>query len=467
MHSAFTQAARTGLSGPPFLDLLHRFSNEPLAALYSGDGRGHSVIGRKPLLTLSAANEHSRLEVRSPLPQASFAVGSTPARSDLLDQFTAALVPIASHHPLTAWIGHFAYDLTRTIEPLPSIATNDHALPLLHWQLFEEYLLFDHATERWDVVLTQNGNGDDPEKRLNAMGELLADTPQGVPSAVPISSLLEAMPRDVFLRSVEKIQAYIAAGDIFQANFAQRWKVATDAHPIDLFERLMARSPSQYAALLIDFTPDGTRWAAISASPELLLQRRGTHLLTRPIKGTRPRDLVDAANDERLRTDLLHSEKDQAELAMIVDVLRNDFGHVADYGSVKVTAPRVIEALPTLWHAHSDIEATYTGVENIAPLLRALLPGGSITGAPKIRATQIIEELEPHRRGLYCGSIGTLSTHDSTLNLAIRTLQMRGNLITLHAGAGIVADSTPEHEYEETLHKAAAMLRAINAPPAI
>ena len=202
-------------------------------------------------------------------------------------------------------------------------------------------------------------------------------------------------------------------------------------------------------------------------------------------------------HDEQLRTELLHSVKDRAELAMIVDLLRNDLGRIAQYGSVRVTTERAIDALPTLWHAHSDIEAALftppidwnpsldprpdTRVKPWAPLLRAIFPGGSVTGAPKIRATQIIEELEPHRHGLYCGTIGAISSvaeplnassgrakqilPTATFNLAIRTMQMVGDILTIHAGAGIVADSDPEAEYQETLHKARALLAAIHWRP--
>ena len=491
MLFSFAQSARAGLPGPSFFDLLRSFRDEPLAALYSGGSAGHSVIARKPRFTVTAADEHSRIFTYSD----DRLLQGLESHAPLLDaweafiEFVDVIKPI---HPLTSWIGHFTYDFTRTLEPLPTHAVNDHSPPILLWKLFDEYYLFYHAALTWTIVATHWHDSSDIQQRLDAMSKTLEQCPTPAVSNDFATSLIDSLPRDTFLQSIERIKNYIAAGDIFQANFAQRWKYRTNAHPVDLFERLMHFSPSQYAALLIDYRGgNNERWAAVSGSPELLLQREGDRLLTRPIKGTRPRDLRDPLHDEALRSELQHSAKDQAELAMIVDVLRNDLGRVARFGSVRVAIPREIEALPTLWHAHSVIEAACTipdraqetqsrmkplsflKVSNAwSTILRALFPGGSVTGAPKIRATQIIEELEPFRRGIYCGSIGAVSrTADDefpwagTFNLAIRTIQMVGDSATIHAGAGIVADSDPQAEYEETLHKAHAMFRALNAAP--
>ncbi len=218
------------------------------------------------------------------------------------------------------------------------------------------------------------------------------------------------MPREQYLQKVQRIKDYIAAGDIYQANLAQRWSLHTSASPIDLFRQLMLESPlSIRRPPHLRPRPRPPR-AHISASPELFLHRHANHLITRPIKGTRPRDLTNPTRDQQLHNQLLHSEKDQAELAMIVDLLRNELGRVAQFGSVQVTSPPEIQQLPTLWHALATIEADLPNSEfriqnselTLASLLRAIMPGGSITGAPKIRAMQIIEQLEPTRRGLYC-----------------------------------------------------------------
>jgi len=492
----FSQLARTGLKGPAFLDLLALFKTDTLSVLHSGHGRegeGFSVIGRNPLVTVRVNDEESPavVEISPNIPWARQSYANLPA--DPLDAWESVLhdPPLDfPHHPLTSWIGYFSYDIARLLENIGNSARSDLNTPLLEWRLFEEYFLYDHARSEWTLVATADHEHPRAEKILDDMAAQLARSAPEIPPASPQSRIVEQLPRGEFLSAVQRIKDYIAAGDIFQANFAQRWKVQTDAHPIDIFRRLMHESPAAYAALII--SPDDSR-AIISASPELFLHRFGGDLFTRPIKGTRPRDLHDPVHDEQLRAELLHSEKDKAELAMIVDLLRNDLGRVAEYGSVHVIAPREIEKLPTLWHAAATIRASLFSPSisqskydpaadprplladhTWAPLIRATMPGGSITGAPKIRAMQIIEELEKTRRGLYCGAIGCIGTQPEqrsetltlfhpvgTLNIAIRTIQMHHNIATLHAGAGIVADSTPELEYDETLHKAAAILRAL------
>jgi len=493
MRLTLQQHARTHLPGPPPLDLLTRFSDQPLAMLYSGDQRGHTVIARRPLITLTSKNQKLSTHFAPHFPSQ---ISDDSSPGHLLDQWQAALqntVLSTPHHPLTAWIGFLSYDIAHTLEAIPPYAVDDLGFPLLHWQLFEEYFLFDHASRTWSVIVTDWPNHPESsiEGRLTRLAQHVTNArPTPRPSHIPPGMLVSAMPRDDYLRRVLRIKDYIAAGDIFQANFAQRWSVRTAASPIDLFRQLMNVSPSAYAALLVSDPHLGPQHAVISASPELLLHRRGTHLLTHPIKGTRRRDLVNSAHDRALHDDLLHSPKDQAELAMIVDLLRNDLGRIARFGSVRVTTPRVLEALPTLWHASAEIEAElfaqtselptqpssdsdprrYSVTANWSALMRALMPGGSITGAPKIRAMQIIEELEPTRRGLYCGAIGAISAPNNippehptgTFNIAIRTIQMINGLAYLHAGGGIVADSDPQLEYEETLHKAGALLRALN-----
>jgi anthranilate/para-aminobenzoate synthase component I len=214
----------------------------------------------------------------------------------------------------------------------------------------------------------------------------------------------------------------------------------------------MARSPATYGALL-----EYSDFALICNSPELFLRATpGGRIITRPIKGTRPRlPGMDA--------ELLHSLKDQAELNMIVDLERNDLGRVCEIGTVRVTEPRRIEAHPTVYHGVATIEGTLRQDVHFLELLRATFPGGSITGAPKIRAMQIIEELEPVRRGPYCGAIGYLATDGTIeLNIAIRTMIAKDGLIHIPVGGGIVADSVPSEEYEETLVKAQAMFAAVD-----
>jgi len=249
---------------------------------------------------------------------------------------------------------------------------------------------------------------------------------------------------------------YIEAGDIYQANLTQRFTVETPATPLENYLRLRDISPAPYAA----FLPWG-EGAMISASPELFLQQHGRHVVTRPIKGTRKRGSSEA-EDVKLRTDLESSEKDRAELNMIIDLLRNDLGRVSRYGTVKVEDEGTIEAHPTVFQRVATVVGELREGVSLAELLRATMPGGSVTGCPKIRAIQIIDELEPHPREIYCGAVGFVGVDGTmTLNLAIRTMLQRGNTVYAYAGGAVVADSTAEGEYREIETKAAAMLRAL------
>jgi len=253
---------------------------------------------------------------------------------------------------------------------------------------------------------------------------------------------------------VEQAIAYIRAGDVFQVNLSQRFTLPLPADPIDVADRLRRVSPARYGAFL-DFGDH----SIICNSPELFLRLTpDRRIVTRPIKGTRPR----APGMER---ELLDSVKDQAELNMIVDLERNDLGRVCEVGTVRVTEPRVIEAHPTVYHGAATIEGTLRADVSFVDLLRAVFPGGSITGAPKIRAMEIIEELEPVRRSPYCGAIGYLAPGgEMEFNIAIRTMIVKDGLVHIPVGGGIVADSDPVAEYEETLVKSRAMFAALGMP---
>jgi para-aminobenzoate synthetase component 1 len=263
--------------------------------------------------------------------------------------------------------------------------------------------------------------------------------------------------RDEYLCAVRRAKDYIAAGDIFQVNLSQRFESATDATPLDLYAALRAANPAPFAAYL---PVDGG--AILSSSPERFLRVAGRHVETRPIKGTRPRRAGDDAFNERMRRELLASAKDRAELTMIVDLERNDLGRVCSYGSVRVTEPIVLEEYPTVFHLVTTVEGDLHEGRGLVDLLKAAFPGGSITGAPKIRAMEIIDELEPTRRSVYTGAIGYIGLDGSAdLNIAIRTILLAQGRALLQVGGGIVADSDPEAEYQETLDKARALVQAL------
>jgi para-aminobenzoate synthetase component 1 len=270
------------------------------------------------------------------------------------------------------------------------------------------------------------------------------------------------MSKAEYIAAVRKALDYIRAGDVFQVNLAQRFTSRDVGNPIcrpdplTLYNRLKERSPAPYSAFL--------RWddlAIASSSPELFYETRGRRIVTSPIKGTRPRGLT-PEDDRRLAAELQASEKDRAELTMIVDLERNDLGRVCEYGSVRVVEPRAIESFAQVHHLMATVEGQLR--EGIGPMdvVRAVFPGGSITGAPKIRAMEIIDELEPDRRGVYTGAIGYFGMGGvSCFNIAIRTLQIEADTVHYSVGGGIVADSDPEAEYEETLHKGAALRQVL------
>lgn len=266
-----------------------------------------------------------------------------------------------------------------------------------------------------------------------------------------------------YCQHVATVLDFIRAGDVYQLNLAQRLEAPWAGSAEEFYLALREQSPAQFGAF-IGAPLTGGSGAIASISPELLLRTRGMKAETRPIKGTRPRP----ANPQQaaaFEQELLHSEKERAELNMIVDLERNDLGRVCEYGSVHVRSAGEIETLPTLLHRVATIEGTLKSGTRITDLMKAIFPGGSITGAPKCRAMQIIRELEPVPRGPYCGAIGWLDLHgDMELNLAIRTAvcDAEVGIVRYHAGSGIVADSDPVKEYDETLQKSAAFLRAVN-----
>jgi para-aminobenzoate synthetase component I len=265
------------------------------------------------------------------------------------------------------------------------------------------------------------------------------------------------MSRADYVRLVRRAQAYIAAGDIYQVNLSYPWLAPwpRGLEPLAFYERLCAASPAPHAAYL---DLGGTQ--VFSASPECFLKLSGRRIVTRPIKGTRPRG-TDSRTDADLALELERSPKERAELVMITDLERNDLGQVCEYGSVRVTEMLGLESHPQVHHLVSTVEGTLRGGIDHLDAFLACFPGGSISGAPKKRALEIIRELEPHDRGLYTGAIGCFGFNgESEFSIAIRTAWRNGDLVQFHTGAGIVADSVPELEYEETRHKAAGLLRA-------
>jgi para-aminobenzoate synthetase component 1 len=263
--------------------------------------------------------------------------------------------------------------------------------------------------------------------------------------------------RDDYLRAVARAVEYVHAGDCFQVNLAQRLLAPQGAlHPLELYRRLRERNPAPFAGYF-----DAGELVLASASPERFVRVANGEVEARPIKGTRPRGATPGEDRERAE-ELLNSAKDRAENVMIVDLLRNDLGRVCAYGSVRVAAVCRLESYRTVHHLVSEVRGSLRPGLGPIDLLRAAFPGGSVTGAPKVRAMEIIAELEPTARGPYCGSLGYIGFDGSMdTSILIRTFTIAGGWLQFPVGGGIVAESTPESEYAETLHKAEGLLRAL------
>ncbi len=364
------------------------------------------------------------------------------------------------------WIGFLSYEAGRCLERLPAKTGNHRFLPTAWFAFYDSAIVYDWTHGQCHLVgvdCPAHGRMDTCPPVEERLAELERLVRQQVAS--DSSSSLHAptrakcdFSRGHYERSVSRAIDYIAAGDIFQVNLAQRFVVPVRHRPADIFLRLRRHNPSFYGAYLQ--LPDSS---VVSASPELFLSLRGRNVVTRPIKGTRRRS-SDPAVDSLLRTELWNSPKDRAELTMIVDLERNDLGRVCEYGSIRVAEAAALEEHPTVHHLVGAVTGRLRDGLDVVDLLRATFPGGSITGAPKIRAMEIIDELEPVPRGVYCGSIGYIGLDGSaTFNIAIRTLAVAGGEAEVYAGGGIVADSVPSDEYDETLAKAAALLDALGA----
>jgi para-aminobenzoate synthetase component I len=374
-------------------------------------------------------------------------------------------------------VGYFSYDLVRRFEALPSMSLDDLGMPDLEFGFYDLVAAIDHQLGRLVLMFCpplERFLGEEREKlyregcdRLAALKTSLshARTAWEPTSSMPPLAFSPDQHPSSYMDRVRRCQEYIAAGDIYQANLSHRFTVTGDAladsdrllGDMLAYERLRALNPSPFSGLL---RTDET--SLISSSPERLVRLNGRHADTRPIAGTRPRgdSLVE---DKRLADELRANEKERAEHVMLVDLERNDLGRVCDFSTVQVDEFMALEQYSHVCHLVSNISGRLRETATGFDLLRASFPGGTITGVPKIRCMEVIEELEPVRRGAYTGSMGYISwSGDLDFNILIRTLVVRNGRGYLQVGAGIVADSDPGREYEETLYKAQAFLTALS-----
>lgn len=306
-------------------------------------------------------------------------------------------------------------------------------------------------------AVEHDGQDAPSEDRAENFVKLLNSDVKRELSSVVTSEVRSNFEREEYEEAVRLVKEYVREGDTFQANISQRLSFESDAEPIDLYARLRETNPSPYMGLI-----EGDGWAVVSSSPELLVRAEGDALTTRPIAGTRPRAKEDETVDNQLRDELRASEKERAEHAILVDLARNDLGKVAEYGTVDVD--RFAEVVPysEVQHLESVVTAERRDGATALDALGAVFPGGTVTGAPKPRTLGIIEELEPTERGPYTGTMGRVSLNgDATFNILIRTAVRDGKTYHLQVGGGVVHDSVPEDEYEETLQKAEGVLNAL------
>jgi len=356
-------------------------------------------------------------------------------------------------------VGYLAYDLCHHLEVLPRTAVDDVDIPDCFLGFYDGIVIIDHARDK-TFVAALGISGDKREK----VQSLVQRISQEVKKDESISAEIDKEPvrltsnftKEEYLKAVEKVKEYIRAGDIYQANLTQRFTCRLKETPLALYRKLREINPAPFASF-IDF---GTGYI-VSSSPERFIRITDRIIETRPIKGTRPRGKTpeeDISNKE----ELLASEKDKAELLMIVDLERNDLGRVSKTGTVKVPQLFHLEEYRTVYHLVATIVGELKPECDVVDCIKAAFPGGSITGAPKIRAMEIIDELEPTQRNVYTGSIGYLGFNgDADLNIVIRTIVCKDKKAFFQVGGGIVWDSDAEMEYEETLHKAKALIKAL------
>jgi len=441
----------------------------------------YSFVAARPFLSFKSFG--SRCELDAPH-QAVYGnpwhvLDSLMSRYELLDEIDLPF-------PLGGCFGFWGYDLKNFIEPkLPRKAINDLELPDCQTGFYDSLVVFDHRIDQvWIISTGLQADGTRDAHRARAQLELWQEQLQYAPIVVgrrcraaqisgrssnfalphdevgtPTPRVISNLSRPEFIVRVERAREYIRCGDIYQVNLSHRLTARADVAGWEFYQRLNDVSPAPFSAFL-----DFGDYQICSSSPELFLRLSGSHIQTRPIKGTRPRG-ADATRDAQLTYELQTSAKEMAELVMITDLLRNDLGKVCEYGSVQVPELVRLERYAQVQHLVSTISGRLRGDQTHFSALASCFPGGSVTGAPKIRAMEIIDELEPVTRGPYTGSIGYLGfNRESQLNIAIRTAVCQPGAVHFHAGAGIVTDSVPEAEYDETMAKAAGFLAALNQP---
>ncbi len=436
----------------------------------------NSFIGRDPFCVFESAGRTVRIHRGRQTETRELRPGETPldALRELLASFRLAPVEGLPNFCGGA-VGYIGYDMVRFFEHLPNQPPDDLGLPDCVMMLVDELLVFDHVTHTIKIVALGHPEGDvdaaydDAVARIEATVSLLQDT---VPDRGPLDALSlrpgprsglppgvrTNFPRERFLDAVRRCKDYIAAGDVIQVVISQRLSMDISVDPFDIYRCLRSINPSPYMFYL------GLRKLKIvGSSPEILVTHEEGRVRVRPIAGTRPRGAT-PEEDLRLERELLADEKERAEHIMLVDLGRNDLGRVCKYGTVRLAEGQlmVIERYSHVMHIVSEVVGELAEGNDAMDVLEATFPAGTVSGAPKIRAMEIIDELEPTKRGPYAGAVGYISfSGKMDTCITIRTIVIHDSVAHVQAGAGIVADSVPEREHEECLNKAMALLKAI------
>jgi para-aminobenzoate synthetase component 1 len=441
-----------------FLEIASKFAYQPgTVALTSGgslDCARYNILGINPWLAVKANLTH-----------ATIATGNTTTtiEADPLDllQFLVKnyKLPASGTYPLpltSGLMGYLSYDLKDCIEVLPRTSVDDLHLPHLYMVAPSIVLVEDRfENQKTLYISTIAGHADD--RKFAFLDALSKPAPLYKKAHHANHSPMQScFKREEYMQAIEDIRDYIVRGHVYQVNMSQRFEASFHGDPYELFMSMFARNPAPFFAYI-----NAGDHHIVSTSPERFIELRENRVETRPIKGTRPRGKT-PEEDLHFRQDLENSKKDDSELSMIVDLLRNDIGKVCRAGSVKVREHKRVEAYENVFHNVSIIDGILDDDKDSVDLIRATFPGGSITGCPKIRSMEIIDELEPVRRHLYTGSIGYIGFHDTMdLSIAIRTATIKDGRLVFSVGGGIVYDSNPADEYQETLHKGKTLMNAI------
>jgi len=358
-------------------------------------------------------------------------------------------------------VGYFSYELAHLMEKLPNTVKKDVDIPEMVMGFYDGIIIIDHRDDKKYIgAIGFKENIEEIIKKIEKnieQYEFQLKMKKNKETVVKNRDINSNMTEDYYLASIKKLKDYIYSGDIYQVNFTQRFECDFEGDSNELYKNLKTINPAPFAAYL-----DFGEGKIISSSPERFIKLTDGTIETRPMKGTRPRG-KSKAEDEKLKSELINSEKDRAELLMIVDLMRNDISRVAKTGSVKVTELFHLEEYATVLQMVATIEGELKDELSAVDIIKSTFPGGSITGAPKIRAMEIIDELETTARNIYTGSIGYLGFDgDMDLNIAIRTIVLKDEKAYFQVGGGIVWDSDPHEEYEESLVKGRALVKALN-----